>query len=165
MELVLAGFFLAGASVEQRTGRVEVTGRRRRGTCRLIPLEEDDAASLVACGQVVARMVELDCGDDIRWGLRSVSSCPVMTSRRHREERGHKPSVMSSTSPLSPKHLHMSQPGHLSQSQMPAGVERVHSKGPAILRKLPGRGVWFVVHHVCGVDVLRLGGEARDVGG
>lgn len=36
-------------------------------TDRLIPLEEDDAPALIARRQVVSRMVELDCRDDVGW--------------------------------------------------------------------------------------------------
>jgi hypothetical protein len=97
VELVLASLFLFGLSVGKRDGWA-----RRRATCRLVPLKENDATTFVASCQIVARVVKLDCGDDIRCsGLRQL----MLRSGYVAGGREHKPSVMSSTSPLSPKHL------------------------------------------------------------
>lgn len=64
-------------------------------TDSVIPLEEDDAATLVASYEIVPRVVELDRGYDIRC-VQVRSALATITTRCL-------PSVMSSTSPLSPK--------------------------------------------------------------
>lgn len=51
-----------------------------RGTHRLIPLEEDNAATLVTCCQVVASGVELDGRYDVGW-----MEMRIKNRRRERE--------------------------------------------------------------------------------
>jgi hypothetical protein len=73
----------------------------------LVTLKEDDTATLVTCRKVITGVIKFDGGDDVRCSCKLgeeeydggdeavVSSMMGMV---------HEPSVMSSTSPLSPKH-------------------------------------------------------------
>lgn len=63
-----------------------------------VALEKDDAATLVTSCKIIAGVIEFHRGDDISYALRQSE---VQTRRVNRK---HAPSVMSSTSPLSPKH-------------------------------------------------------------
>jgi hypothetical protein len=92
----------------------------KRRTDRFIALKEDDAAALVTRGKVVSCGIKFDSGDDIRCGIVKKSACvkgrvrgTSMTPHRMSEKfdmESDVPSVMSSTSPLSPKHCANRQP-------------------------------------------------------
>jgi hypothetical protein len=62
VKLVFAGLLLPTRDMSSAAGRRVGYWR----TYTLVALEEDDAAALVARGEVVARLVELYRGDDIR---------------------------------------------------------------------------------------------------
>lgn len=92
-------------------------GRKSTTHCP-IPLEEDDSAALVTSGEVITRLVELDSRYDIGCvqGVVSVTLRVVRNSQWSRAgvgrldaEQPNAPSVISSTSPLSPKHLEATQ--------------------------------------------------------
>jgi hypothetical protein len=81
-------------------------------TYQFVALKKDNAATLVARGEVISCSIELDSGDDIRYEIapRSeyVKACGVYQNSTLMNENI--PSVMSSTSPLSPKHCAKRQP-------------------------------------------------------
>jgi len=78
------------------------TGWRR--TYCFVSLEQHHATALVACCKVVARLVELDSGDDVSYTQLAGAHFTAGAGGAV-YNAGHGPSVMSSTSPLSPKHL------------------------------------------------------------
>jgi hypothetical protein len=106
VELVFAGFFLLAVSV-----------RSTWGGCggivyRFVPLKQDDSSALVARRKVIARLVKLDGRDDV--GCAGCQQLHAGINRLYSERgeregglvrKGYIPSVISSTSPLSPKHL------------------------------------------------------------
>lgn len=81
-------------------------------TYRLVPLKENYSTPFVSRRKVVTRMIELDRGDDISWRGKAVSKIrrssqegKLVSWMCGRFRVPNIPSVMSSTSPLSPKHL------------------------------------------------------------
>lgn len=70
---------------------------------RLVSLKQYHAAALVSCCEVIARLVELNGGDDISYGC--CQNGVLMAKLPKWAVVVYVPSVMSSTSPLSPKHL------------------------------------------------------------
>lgn len=102
VELVLTSLLLEGR-LGVKSGKLVVAK-----TYSLVSLEQNHTTALVTCRQVVTRLVELDGGDDVRW---KVTLAIALSERcagvfcREQWGAGDVPSVMSSTSPLSPKHL------------------------------------------------------------
>lgn len=80
---------------------------------RFVPLEKDYSPAFIASCEVVAGMVELHRRDDVGYSskaeMRSRGERPELRQDRmakpdQRVPKKDSPSVMSSTSPLSPKH-------------------------------------------------------------
>jgi hypothetical protein len=76
------------------------------GNCRLllspsayslVSLEQHHSSSLVTRSQIIASVVEFDGRDNVRFR--------IFSTLKIKGPYANKPSVMSSTSPLSPKHL------------------------------------------------------------
>lgn len=89
-------------------------------THHLIALEKHDSPALVAGGEVVPRGIELYGRDDVRWkGIKwggSMRRKITATRMPYAKEIEDGPSVISSTSPLSPKHCANLQPAELDAS-------------------------------------------------
>lgn len=70
-------------------------------TYSLVPFKKNHPSPFIASSQIVPGMVKLDGGDDISY---EPMLAPA-TNTSHDRARAVLPSVISSTSPLSPKHL------------------------------------------------------------
>ena len=102
VEFVLAGFFLLDMSGTSRSSTVIAVAAEPTTHC-FVALEQDNSSTLITGCQVVSCMVELNGRYDVRWPQVSVV---ILGGEEGYIPRGVSiPSVISSTSPLSPKHL------------------------------------------------------------
>lgn len=136
VEFVLAGFFLLGTSGTSRNTIVTAQSPDPATHC-FVALKQDNPSTLVTCCQVVPRVVELNGRYDVGWlevSWVNLERCGGLLL----PEAMSIPSVISSTSPLSPKHL----PGELRQQRGYHKVRRSGGGGGGEQQPDPGLSTW-----------------------
>lgn len=132
VEFVLASFFLLPKSGTSRSSTLAVLRRWDRATHCFVALEQDDSSTLITGCQVVTCMVELNGRYDVGW--LEVSLVTMGSSEGSIPRGGSIPSVISSTSPLSPKHLagKLRQQGGYLNIRRSSGGECVQQPDPGL---------------------------------
>lgn len=135
VEFVFASFFLLSTLGMSRSSAV-IAGATRPVTHCFVALEQNNSSTLITGCQVVTRMVELNGRYDVGW--LQVSMVNLGEGTTGLIPRGVSiPSVISSTSPLSPKHL----AGKLRQQRGYHKIRR-SSGGDGSQQPEPGPRTW-----------------------